>query len=533
MAGVLTEPPAPTATPEVSLFRVLLEMRGAIMKRRSATPKGLAGLLALLVVVLLMAVSTLLAGVAHYAHQGAGADVVAVLTLGWLLGWIIGPLFAGDDSTLRMDYFKLLPVPADRLSWAMLGAAFADVSLVFSLVAFASVTAYGLRSGAAAGCVGAVATLLTLALAVVSSRAAVCLLGPRVSSRRGRDFGTVVIALAITAFSLASSLVPLAAKILTEGRSPALSATVRVLPSGWGAVAVAAAARSDWAEAVLVLLALAALVVGITATLPALLRRRLTMSTRAGSRTRVRQASQSRPILPTTPFGAVVGKELRLYSRSMMRSVSLMIAFLVGVFVCVIPGLSGAKLMMPFAGLGFAAIAAACFTNLYGDDGTALWLMLTNPPTAAADVRGRQAAWALLVGPLSLVLTVVLTAVSGERWAWPWVLAGEPALVGGAAGLTVWISALSVFPPAADGGPTPQRQLKVNLSLILIPLLTLAPAALPPVLGTVGHSAALRWAGVPVGVVWGSVLWWGLGRLAERTLTSSGPEIFARLRRTG
>ncbi|GAA1932792.1 hypothetical protein [Kitasatospora viridis] len=102
------------------------------------------------------------------------------------------------------------------------------------------------------------------------------------------------------------------------------------------------------------------------------------MSTRGGSRTRLRSASpapQARSVLPATPFGAVVGKELRLYSRSMLRGVSLMIAFLVGVLVCVIPSLFGTPLLLPFAGLLFAAIAAAGATNLDGDDATALWLM--------------------------------------------------------------------------------------------------------------------------------------------------------------
>jgi ABC-2 type transport system permease protein len=62
--------------------------------------------------------------------------VVATLSLGWLLGWIAGPLLTGDDAALRMDYFKLLPIPARRLAHAMLGAAFANVSLVFSLIAY-------------------------------------------------------------------------------------------------------------------------------------------------------------------------------------------------------------------------------------------------------------------------------------------------------------------------------------------------------------------------------------------------------------
>jgi ABC-2 type transport system permease protein len=115
---------------------VLIEMRGAIMRRSSSSSKGRAiGASLLVAFVTLLAVTTLLTGVKHYRYPGAGANVVATLSFGWLLGWVSGPLLIGDDATLRMDYFKLLPIPAAKLARAMLGAAFANVSLVFSLIA--------------------------------------------------------------------------------------------------------------------------------------------------------------------------------------------------------------------------------------------------------------------------------------------------------------------------------------------------------------------------------------------------------------
>lgn len=109
------------------------------------------------------------------------------------------------------------------------------------------------------------------------------------------------------------------------------------------------------------------------------------------------------PVLPRTPLGAVVGKELRLYSRSVLRSVMLMIAFLVGVLVAVVPGFSGKTSSRPSGGLLFTVIAAACFTNLYGDDGSSLWLTLMVPGAERADLRGRQWAWFLVVGPAGLL----------------------------------------------------------------------------------------------------------------------------------
>ena len=41
--------------------------------------------------------------------------------------------------------------------------------------------------------------------------------------------------------------------------------------------------------------------------------------------------------------------------------------------------------------------------------------------------------WLLVVAPVMVALTVSLTAFSGRGWAWPWVLATLPAMVGATA----------------------------------------------------------------------------------------------------
>jgi ABC-2 type transport system permease protein len=514
---------------------VLIEMRAAIL-RRSVSNHGASGsrgrtigVLALVLFVTLLAVATLLTGLTHYRYRGAGAAVVATLSFGWLLGWVTGPLLTGDDAALRMDYFKLLPIPARKLAFAMLGAAFANVSLVFSLIAFAALIALGAQAGAAAALTGAVAVLLDLVLAVVASTVAMAVFGPTVSSRRGRDFGTMVLALVITLLSLASGLVPFVAKRLTDGHSPGLTDVVEILPSGWGAVAVDAAGQSDWARAGLALGGLVVLIGVLVLAWPPLLARRLTMSARGGGHAghahRVHE-----PVLPSTPLGAVIGKELRLYSRSVLRSVLLMISFLVGVLASVIPALSGNTSGLPFGGLLFTVISAASFTNFYGDDGTSLWLTLVTPGAARADVRGRVWAWFAVTGPAGLLLTVVLTAASGKTWAWPWVLAAEPALVIGSAGLLALIGVRSVNGPAADGGPSPMRVLKTHIALIVLPAVTLLPALALLIAGTATHDLALRWLAVPVGLAWAVFLCRRSVQLAQQRLENYGPEIFTRVR---
>jgi len=504
-------------------------MRGAILRKNTSGKRAIGGL-ALVLLVTVLAVTTLLTGLAPYHYRGAGASVVATLCFGWLLGWVSGPLLTGDDSTLRMDYFKLLPVPSRKLANAMMGAAFANVSLVFSLIAFSALIALGAQAGLAPALVGAAAVLLDLVLAVVASTVAIAAFGPVISSRRGRDFGTVLVALVITLLSLASGLVPFVAKRLTDGHSSLLAAVVKILPSGWGAVAVDAAGRSDWGLVALALCGLVVLIGVLVLAWPPLLARRLTLSARGGRTVTHHGGTARRPILPATPLGAVVAKELRLYSRSVLRSVLLMISFLVGVMVAVIPALTGRNSSLPWGGLLFTVIAAACFTNFYGDDGTSLWLTLIAPGAARADVRGRMWAWFLVVGPAGLLLTVVVAPVSGQHRAWPGVLAAEPALVLGCTGLLALLGVLSVNGPAPDGGPSPMRVLKVHIALIVLPAIAwLAPGALL-LAGQLGHSTALKWLAVPVGIGWGALLCWWSGRTAEQRLAAHGPEIFARVR---
>lgn len=389
--------------------------------------------------------------------------------------------------------------------------------------------ALGAQSGAAAALTGVAAVLLDLVLAVVASQVAIAVFGPMISSRRGRDFASMMLALVITLLSLASSLVPFVAARLTDGHSPALSAVVRMLPSGWGAVAVDAASRSDWGLAAASLAGLAALIAVLVLAWPPLLARRLLMSP-GGARRHASargHAVAAKGILPATPFGAVLGRELRLYSRSVLRSMLLMISFLVAVLIAVIGAFSGKTTGLPFTGLLFTLIAAACFTNCYGDDGTSLWVTLVVPGAARPDVRGRAWAWFLVVGPAGLLLTVVLTAISGQAWSWPWVLAGEPAMVIGCAGLLVLIGAWSVNAPAPDGGPSPMRVLKTHAALIVIPVIVLFPAAALLVGGALGHSLLLRWLAVPVAIAWAAFLSWRSVQAATRRLETRGPEVFA------
>ncbi len=515
---------------------VLIEMRAAIM-RRQTTGKRAAGGLVLALVVTMLAVGTLVAGLKHYRYDGAGANVIATLSLGWLLGWVTGPLLIGDDAALRMDYFKLLPIPPRKLARAMLGAAFANVSLVFSLIAFAALIALGAQFGAAAALTGAAAVILYLVLAVVASRVAIAVFGPTISSRRGRDFGTMVVALVITLLSLASSLVPFVAARLTNGHSPTLSAVVRILPSGWGAVAVDAASRSDWGLVAASLGGLAALIAVLVLAWPSLLTRRLSMTgaraRRGRSAARHGAADGSRLILPATPAGAVLGRELRLYSRSVLRSMLLMISFLVGVLVGLIGALSGNS-----------SVAAVRRPAVHGDRGGLLHQLLRRrrhvavahpgragrrgrrrprprPGLAAGRRAGRAAAHRgahrRQRPGLGLAVGAGRRAGHGDRLRR--AAGGDRRLVG----QRRRARRRSLARPGAQDAPGARSPSPSSCSF--------PPAALL-IGGAAGHSALLRWLAVPVAIGWAVLLSRRSARAAVRRLETRGPEMFARVRTT-
>jgi ABC-2 type transport system permease protein len=93
---------------------------------------------------------------------------------------------------------------------------------------------------------------------------------------------------------------------------------------------------------------------------------------------------------------------------------------------------------------------------VYGEDGTAFWLTRMVPGVERADVRGRQVAWLLVVGPAMVVLTVAPIAVTGQGWAWPFVLASLAAVLGATPGLMAWVSVARPVPekdPHLRAGP--------------------------------------------------------------------------------
>jgi ABC-2 type transport system permease protein len=222
-------------------------------------------------------------------------------------------------------------------------------------------------------------------------------------------------------------------------------------------------------------------------------------------------------VLPASPLGAVIGKELRTWGRDPVRGRFLRMGLWMAVFFGVLLALAGARGVLPWIGPLAVLCTTAFAGNMYGFDGSALWLTLATPGANRADVRGRQLAWLFLVTPVALLLAIGLTAVSGQEWGWPVAAALLPALLGSGAGVIVLLSVLQLVAVRDPGRRGPGLiiagedmdvgRLQVQGFLALALMLVLAsPAATVTLLGVTTQRLALQGLGVALGLGTGLVV---------------------------
>lgn len=237
--------------------------------------------------------------------------------------------------------------------------------------------------------------------------------------------------------------------------------------------------------------------------------------------------------LPDTPLGAVVGKELRSWWRDPWRGLELRSALYAGLFIGLLGLFTEIPQVMLFSGVFAVLIMGMGGSNMYGHDGTALWLTVVGQDhdTLRADVRGRQIAIAVLIGPLAALLSAAAIVVSGEYWSIPYVLACLTVFIGVSNGPASLLSVVTVTPGVdphkrVDANDTGDVQVQVWTMLLTIPLLS-APTMAVLVWGAI---QGMPWIAVPVALLNGVPAAWLLGRIAHRRLESRLPETFTRIR---
>lgn len=484
------------------------------------------------------------------AAPQARGDVLALAMAGWLVGWVVGPILSSGASVLRPEYFALLPLPRSRLGAGLLVSVFAGVGAAVTGAAMLAPVGYGVAVATgprilAAVAVGLVATVLLVVCTVALSRAVYALLGAAMRTRLGVEIAAIQYGLLVAAlfagWVLVFPLVQLGPTFLRRGftgpGSDVASAVFGWLPSGWPVRAVEAAAAGEPGTALgyLSLLALAA-AVAVTAAV-------VLLTPYTGNRTarrRRRPIGSRRPwaLLPATPLGAVLGKELRSWWRDPWRGLEVRTSFWFGIFLAAFAALAGFPELAAFAGIGAAVMVALSGGNLYGQDGTALWQLVVGQSRHAvrADVRGRQLGLVLALGPVGFGLCAVFVLVTG---AWDFAVPAAAllfALLGVGSGLAVLISVVAVTPGvdphrrahATDAG----ENVYAGMAAVYAVQLFAAPAVAMAVLLAIDPSWLPGWwagATLVVGLVDGVLVGWVLGGIAVRRLGGHLPETFARL----
>lgn len=522
------------------MARVLIAMKLRVL-RNSLHGAAAASFVIGAIIGLGVAAAGVLIAAFHPGGTTVGTDIASALFAVWTLGWLFGPvLTGGGDETLRPENFALLPIRPRRLATGLLGAALVGVAPAVSLVLFGSLLAVAIPAGFATAIVGVVAVAAQLALAVLLSRVVIGALGALLGTRRGRDLGVLLGALVGLGYLPARAAFEELGPIITGQSSPAFTAVLRGLPSGWGPNAVAAAAGGAWLPATGWLAALAALDALLLVAWSRLLVRRLTVAASAagpGRGGRRDGRAPRRGLLPESPLGAVIGKELAMWWRDAQRRTLLLSAILIGL---VLPAFTTEHAGgLALSALWIVVFATLQVSNLYGMDGTAVWQTLITPGAARADVRGRQWAWVLIVGPVALLAAAVLPAVTGDTDTYPWVLALVPVLVGAGAGTLLVASVEAPYPAATGKGRNPFTSsgsgsglaaVMRRLLLTLVQMAAAVPVVVLLVLGSTGLVPAASWVAVPVGIACGIAAAWWWGRRAYRRLELSGPELLAAVR---
>lgn len=481
------------------------------------------------------------------AAPPARADVFTLILAVWFAGWIVGPILSSGASVLRPEYFTLLPLAHRKLGFGLLASVFVGVGAGVTALGFLALVAYALLVGPLwTVLVALLGAGLFLVFVVAASRAVYAVLGAAMRTNVGVELASVQYGLLLSSmfagWLVINPMVSAVPVFLERGFGGDVAGVVLGWsPAGWPVRAVDAFAVGDFAAGLgwlAMLGAAAALAVAASVRL-------LTpyVGNRTARRRRVPLGSRvlDRPRrLPASPFGAVLGKEIRTWLRDPWRSLEIRSSIWTGVFLAVYVMIAGIPEWAGLGALGVAFLVGLGAANLYGQDGTALWQLVVaqDAHVVRADVRGRQCALLLVFGSVAFGLLAVLSVIGGVFTAVVPLTAVILALLGVGSGVAVLTSVLGVTPgvdPHRRVNPTDAGENNVALQIALWSTIVLVSP-------TVGMAIPLAFAPVPdwfpvatlvVALLNGGLVGWVLGRLAVHRLTHHLPETFARLRYPG
>lgn len=484
-------------------------------------------------------VATLRAGSDDARHS-----ILTLTLLVWGVGSAVGPVMMSGAGTLRPGWFALLPVPRAVVGRGLLASVYVSIAAAAVLLALLAPTLHAAALDPATLLVAIPGAVLTWVLLIALSRLVYGLLGAAMGSRVGVEIASLQFGLMFAGMFAGWLPVTVAIErtpdLLSTGiTDDAVTRGLDLSPTSWTVVAVERAAAGDWGGALLPLVGLALLAAAVVAaTIPLLVPSAEPSRRRTGGRRRSARLVDGGGLLPRTPTGAVIAKELRQWGRDPWRMIEtqsgVWTGVLIGVFALASDDLGD---IAAFAGLVIAFMVGISACTVYGQDGSAIWLdvVAQDSATVRADVYGRQWAVVLAVLPKSLLVTVLFLLLSQAWWTLPILLAATPALFGAATGAALLVAAVGVSPgvdPRQRRGPNDAVgnvtvHVWVSMLLMQIAVLPTAGAVLLHVLVPAPWTAVLA---VAVGLANGLGAAWALGRVTIGYLDRRLPDLFSRIR---
>jgi ABC-2 type transport system permease protein len=430
------------------------------------------------------------------------------------------------------------------LAAGMLAAALVGVPAVATSIALIGLAVGGaVHAGLGGAVVGVLGAVLGLLLCVVLSRALTSALSQMLRSRRVRDLTAVLIAL------LSASIGPLNLLINSTASHANLAPVLRVVrildwtPFAAGFVTPYDIASGHPLRAVARLAIVALTVVLLLWWWSRTLETAMLGGTSSGSRGSAvaMRGGAVEALLPRLvrlgrpgPFVAIVGREMRYWSRDPRRRAGLISIVIGGAVVPIAFTLVGGRhhnAGLPLSiSLAFScAVGAAILANQFGFDGTAYATHLLAGVPGRTDLRARATALALILGPALLVVAVVV-GIAAHRGAELLPAIGTMAATfGGSLASSSILSVHTAYPV-----PESQNPLAVNSGsgsakgvLALVGMIGAVVAASPVVIGALLLPGSWALLVVPVGVAWGVGAVLLSTYIAGDSLDRRGPELLA------
>ncbi|WP_329457300.1 transporter [Streptomyces sp. NBC_01497] len=531
-AGASPARPAPGGLTSLFVRLKLSLLRNGLRQSSSRTAVWVTSL----VVVLLLSAGVLLGLAALRAVDDAVAPVVLV-TLLLAIGWMVMPLFfPSGDETLDTTRLAMLPLRPRPLTVALLAASLVGMGPVFALCVLVG-AAVATAHGAVAVAVAVVAVVVSLLTCVGLARAIATANTRLLSSRRGRDLAVLSGLVVAVGIQLVNFFVQRLGATSGLSSLDPTAAVVRWIPPASAMAAVTSASEGAYGRMAAQLVLALALLAGVIALWQRSMVKLMTAPdsstiAAAAPKRRGRRSGGSR-LLPEGRTSTSMLRTLRYVVRDPKTKTAWVTSLAIGLIVPVFNALQGASTI--YFGCFAAGLLGTQMYNQFGQDTSAFWMVamtIASKRDAYLELRARALALLVVTLPYSVLVSVVMAALTHDWRALPEVIGLSWALLGGllAAGSVASARLPYSIPQESRKNVAPGQTGLAAMSMLgglLVAALLAAPVlALTIWLHVAGHTD-WTWLLLPAGTAYGAlVAWLGL-RLAAGPTAERLPEILA------